>query len=378
MVSKPERLEGFREVWCVVFEFERPPGERPTPLALTAREYRSGQQVRLVGHELAGPEPPYPLGPHALFMAYDAPAALGCHLSLGWPMPARVLDLHAEFRRATSGLLEPGKYDLAAALEHYSLAGEGVDGLEKLLVTMLPRLDLPRAVLVRGRYTAAVARMEATGIPLDQAAYERLRDGWQGVRERLIERVDRDYDVFRGGKFQPRRWQAWVNRHGIHWPRQAPGKLDLSLEAFKDMARSCPEVRAMRELTATLATFRPSGLAVGRDGRNRCPLRPFASKTGRNQPSTSQFIFGQPRWLRGLVQPAEGRALAYVDYEQQEVGIAAALSGDPRMREAYTSGDFYLGFARQAGAVPADATKRTHSDERQRFKQAAIAVQYGM
>ena len=42
--------------------------------------------------------PPYPIGPDVLFVAYFASAELGCHLALGWPLPARVLDLYAEFR----------------------------------------------------------------------------------------------------------------------------------------------------------------------------------------------------------------------------------------------------------------------------------------
>jgi DNA polymerase I len=102
------------------------------------------------------------------------------------------------------------------------------------------------------------------------------------------------------------------------------------------------------------------------------------AKTGRNAPSTNQFIFGAPSWLRGLIKPAEGMALAYVDYEQQEFGVAAALSGDPGMQQAYLSGDPYLGFAKQAGAVPPDGTKKGFRDLRDRFKQCAIGVQYGM
>jgi DNA polymerase I-like protein with 3'-5' exonuclease and polymerase domains len=71
-------------------------------------------------------------------------------------------------------------------------------------------------------------------------------------------------------------------------------------------------------------------------------------------------------------------ALAYADYEQQEFGIAAARSGDPNMQEAYHSGDPYLAFAQQAGAVPAGATKASHRMERERFKLCALGVQYGM
>jgi hypothetical protein len=48
------------------------------------------------------------------------------------------------------------------------------------------------------------------------------------------------------------------------------------------------------------------------------------------------------------------------------------------MMKAYRSGDPYLAFAKQAGAIPADGTKATHRDDREQFKQCALAVQYGM
>jgi DNA polymerase I-like protein with 3'-5' exonuclease and polymerase domains len=83
-------------------------------------------------------------------------------------------------------------------------------------------------------------------------------------------------------------------------------------------------------------------------------------------------------WLRGLIKPPPGHAVAYIDWSQQEIGIAAALSGDPALRDAYLSGDCYLAFAKQANAVPRDATKATHGAERELFKQCMLAVQYGM
>jgi DNA polymerase I-like protein with 3'-5' exonuclease and polymerase domains len=70
--------------------------------------------------------------------------------------------------------------------------------------------------------------------------------------------------------------------------------------------------------------------------------------------------------------------VAYIDYEQQEFGIAAFLSGDEAMMHAYRSGDAYLAFAKQAGAIPPDATKQSHKAERDLFKNCALAVQYGM
>ena len=63
---------------------------------------------------------------------------------------------------------------------------------------------------------------------------------------------------------------------------------------------------------------------------------------GANQPSNSKFVFGPATWLRGLIRPESGMSIAYIDYEQQEFAIGAALSNDPAMTEAYRTGDPYL------------------------------------
>jgi DNA polymerase I-like protein with 3'-5' exonuclease and polymerase domains len=70
--------------------------------------------------------------------------------------------------------------------------------------------------------------------------------------------------------------------------------------------------------------------------------------------------------------------VAHVDWSQQEVGIAAALSNDQALMDAYSSGDPYLTFGKQAGRIPADGTKRTHAAERELFKACVLGVQYGM
>jgi DNA polymerase-1 len=48
------------------------------------------------------------------------------------------------------------------------------------------------------------------------------------------------------------------------------------------------------------------------------------------------------------------------------------------MQQAYSSGDPYLAFAKQAGVVPSDATKESHKSQRELFKQCVLGVAYGM
>jgi hypothetical protein len=562
-----ELLHPFDDVWLVDFEFHQPHGERPEPICLVAREYRSGRSFRLWQDDFSMEiRPPFEVGNDALFVAFYASAELGCFQSLGWPIPARILDLFCEFRCLSNGLDTPCGSSLLGALAYFGIDGIDVSdkaemrelairggpytqverhsllaycetdvlGLAKLLTAMLPKIDLPRAML-RGRYMAAAARMEWSGVPIDTEALTSLRDNWCGIKGRLTREIDRDYGVFvptgahrldpqsrlgaaiyraaaetgiqplhlaaavddvyaryreahapfiaaeiaareRTGLsvrrierwedsgrdhstwpaldvtarelaaehpelglgrgyvqeevaddtdhagllwdrlreptprllakhdreiideavvlaagapddlpddvelgFSAARWADWLIHNGIPWPRLASGNLALDDDTFRQMARVYPAVAPIRELRHALGEMRLfADLAVGIDGRNRCLLSAFRSLTGRNQPSNAKFIFGPSCWLRGLIRPEPGRAIAYVDWSQQEFGIAAALSGDPAMQSAYTSGDPYLTFAKQAGAVPPDATKETHKAERDLFKVCALAVQYGM
>src|SRR6476619_2091449 len=48
------------------------------------------------------------------------------------------------------------------------------------------------------------------------------------------------------------------------------------------------------------------------------------------------------------------------------------------MLAAYQSTDPYLTFGKQAGAIPQDATKKTHGAIRELFKACVLGVQYGM
>jgi hypothetical protein len=554
-----DALNCYREVWAVDFEFHSPAGSRPVPLCVSARELRTGREAGLWLADGAAALPPYPTGPGVLFMAYYASAELGCHLALGWPMPARILDLFAEFRNLTNGRPVTCGAGLLGALAYFGLDGlaatekkdmqalairggpfdpsekaalmtycrADVDALIQLLPAMLPTLDLPRALL-RGRYMAAAARMEWAGVPLDPEAFAALRDGWDKIKGRLVREVDKDYGVFvpagrppldpetkfgsavieaarlwglnpdalaaaadhvhreersclagrreavraarkatgitvrqandledrypvgfdadardlagmypdlgigRGydpdvpdldygerlwhvltepdplipprhsaetirkaadmlgpdaGReppvgpmtFSSARFGDYLARFGIPWPRRPDEALALDDETFREMAKAYPrELGPIRELRHTLSKLRLNELAVGPDGRNRTLLSAFRSTTGRNQPSNSKYVFGPSTWLRSLIRPGPGRALAYVDWSQQELGIAAALSEDPQMMEAYRSGDFYLTFAKMAGAVPADATKATHGRKRDQFKTLALGVLFGL
>jgi hypothetical protein len=220
--------------------------------------------------------------------------------------------------------------------------------------------------------------MEATGVPIDHGVYTALSARWTAIQGHLVEAVDQDYGVYAAGSFSSAGFAGYLARRRIPWPRLESGALDLQEKTFRERARAYPELAALHELRATLSQLRLNALAVGRDGRNRTLLSAFRARTGRNQPSNTKFVFGPATWLRSLIKPAPGYGLANVDFASQEVGIAAALSGDPALMAAYRSGDVYLSFAKQAGLAPPDATKASHGAVRDQCKAVVLGINYGM
>ena len=385
-------------------------GNPPVPVCMVVREWSSGVTKRYWQSDLQQMATcPFPIDDTALWIAYYASAEMDCFHVLGWTPPVNVLDLFAEFRRLTNGLQPAHGNDLLGALLHFGLPSIGgeqkyvmrdlvltggpwnldeelaildycetdVVALSDLLVAMQSQIDWPRALL-RGRYMKAVSRIQMNGVPIDIEILQQLLRHWTGIQDQLIAAIDSAYGVYEGRTFKIARWEAYLIAKGIPWPRLESGRLDTTDATFRDMARTYVEVAPIRELRSALSTMRLANLQVGDDGRNRCLLSPFKARTGRNQPPNSKFIFGPSVWLRGLMRPEPGMGLAYVDWSQQEFGIAAALSGDVAMMTAYRSGDPYLAFAKQAGAVPEDATKQTHESAREQFKACVLAVQYGM
>ncbi len=396
-------------IWCLDFEFTQGPGERPVPICMVAHEVRTGCTMRM----WLQPPPPCPFDPYedAVFVAYMAAAEASCFLAMGWPVPPRWLDLLVEFRVATNGIVPPGKRGLLNALAYFGLSGISLDekdqgrelamrgapfaeweavalfaynesdvtALRLLLLAMLPSIDWERAVELRGRYMVATARMQHLGIPIDVERLHILKKRWPEIQRNLMLLASYRYAVngrgaYNHGSFDARVFEAYLLRRGIRWPRHAgSGRLKLDDDTFKMLTDAHPELRRLRDTRTALSQWRMTDLPVGADGRNRTALWAFSSRTGRTQPSTSEFIFGPAVWLRGLIKPDPGMAVAYVDLKAAEWGIAAALSGDARMQSAYRSGDPYLRFAELARETLIEARRK-----RPAYKIAGLGVLYGM
>jgi DNA polymerase I len=411
----------FRHVVLADFEYRQVDGELPEVRCLCARDMCSGREWRLWADEL-GARPPFPTGADSLFVGYYLSAEFSAFHALGWPLPTHSLDLYVEFRVATNGRPTPwGKRSLLAALEHFEI--DGIDAVEKqgmrglamrtgpsssyaaaerrdlldycmtdvlalecLLRPILREVlfaagDAPRRcfrqALMRGEYMAALAVVEARGAPIDVDMFDRLRRAWHQIPRRLAARLDPKFGVFVDGKVSRERLAEYLVREELcrSWPRtEARGWLDTSADTFKEMARLHPRLEPLHQAVATLAQAKNLALKVGADGRNRAFLSGFGAKTGRNTPSSTEYVFGLSAWMRHLIKPVPEHTLLYVDWHAQEPGIGGTLSQDGALIEAYDQGDVYLGFAKLSGLAPAWATKATHGDLRDAIKVTFLAV----
>jgi DNA polymerase I len=384
----------FREIWAVDTEFYPGTGlanggregDPPTPLCLVALEMRTGRIIRLWQDEL-GRFAPYRLDADALFIGYLNSAEFGFHIARGWGQPACALDAYVEFRHyvndgsSKSGDREKGFFGLAGALQYFcedgidtahktdmrdrilqgppfraeerelilSYCESDVRALARLVQHIIPTIrSLPHAMM-RAKFMWTVAQQERRGIPTDLPLLTRLREQWNEMQGELVREMDAPFGIyeFEDGKphWRKQRFADYVKRHRMSWPAYADGSLDETDKTFREMEGLYPHIGPPRELRYSISKLRLNDLSVGADGRNRTLLGPFGSKTARNQPSNAKYIFGPAKWIRFLITPPPGRALVHRDYSQQEVRIAAVVSGDAALLEACESGDVYLGIA---------------------------------
>ena len=410
----------FAEIWLHDFEFVSQSGAHPDVVCLAARELRSGRTIQL-WFDGPGEPPPYRVDRDVLFVNFVANAECACHLSLGWPLPANVLDLSPAFRNLTNGRFTPEGKGLLGALRYFQLDAisvkqkdamhkrmmqgrpftpaereqilayceSDVGALERLLARLLPEIDLGVA-LYHGEFAAASALMEHCGVPIDMTVFPQLADQktWRAVRDAMVPAIDAQYGVYVRNQigdwsFNFERFAAYLARQGIVWPRLESGNLNMKRKTFEDMSKGWPQLEELRQLRHARDKMRKVKLAVGVDGRNRTVLWPFKAKTSRTQPKASQWIFSPAVWLRSLIKPEPGTAVAYIDYSSMEFLIAASLSDrhcgpTNNMLDMYRTGDPYLAFTKQVGAVPITATKESHAAAREKYKTMILAVQYGM
>jgi hypothetical protein len=416
----PSSFDRFREVWEHDFEYRRDENHCPVPEALFAKEHRTGTEIRMRREQLlASTRLPFGQGTDTLVTSYSNVAELNCLNTLNYPIPPNLLCTYTETCAAINGLDIDGLtrkrpsileacdlFDIPhmtkehkarmrdlilnnteyteeqwCEIEKYNRA----DGLEEsaILEAIAPQIDLP-AALFRGRYLKAVSPTELCGLPVDvDYLLAELETNWQALRMHYIRRDDTFGLYDNDGSFCEDRLEALVEQRGwTSWPRTPTGKLETKSRTIGKQCKLHPELRQLQRLRDQIAELRLGKFlnSIGADGASRCPILPFWTVTGRNQPSGRDVVFllSLPSWTHGSIKPKPGWGIACLDWVSQEPGLAAGLSQDPALIADYQSGDMHMRFAIRAGLAPQWATKHSHGPLRDMLKPVSIGVNYGI
>lgn len=405
--------DDFKNIWVIDYEFNgSDKGNIQNPLCYAGKNLFTNETIT---HWIDGTEtgPLYSTDDDTLIVAFFASAEMGCHIPLGFKIPLYIFDLYAEFRNLTNGLKLGVKNNLIGACMCYDipcinatrkelmrsriLQGEPFTYQEKEDILQYCSEDVEMTAglyytikksmiaekiplcyaLLRGRFMAAVAHMEYYGVPIDVEKFDEVIDCWDIIKEELIFQMDKDYHVYDGTTFKVKWFHNYLVKQSIPWEYTPTGQPKTDQKFMEAKAKIFPQLKPLQELWKAMGQLRQNKFLIGEDNRNRALLNPFSSKTSRGYPQSSKFFFANAIWLRSFIKPEENMAISYIDYEQQEFGIAAILSQDENMIKTYLTGDCHIAFAKAAGAVPANATKQTYPKERELYKTTLHAIDYG-
>jgi hypothetical protein len=420
--------DSFVSVVVCDFEYEVAPGDLPNVLCMVAyvldENLRHVRTIRLWRGEF-GAIPPFDIGPDTLFVAYSAWAEMTCFQVLGWKFPIHIFDQHTTYLAASNILLpynpdevrkKPRKR-LSDACRAYRIEGwecidketiskaigdgiwrerfspqEVVDYCEEdvrmevqlLRAQLRTGTDVPR-VLHWSNYSAkAIARIQARGMPIDMSLWNLVQENKTAVIGELLRQFDPSFGdgapiYTPEGEWNYTRFAQWLVRAGIHaWPRLDSGQLDVDSDAFRLMYHVHPGIEGLHALRDSIGFIAKARLPIGRDGRNRPSLFPFGTATGRNAHAKSPY--NAHAGVRSFMVCPPGSTMFYLDWRSQEVGVAAAHSGDRTLQEDY-SGDIYHALARLCGLTDDPDPIRWKRDNRairDRMKPLQLGVNYGM
>jgi DNA polymerase-1 len=184
------------------------------------------------------------------------------------------------------------------------------------------------------------------------------------------------------GEFSSWRFEQWLISAGItEWPRLESGALQLDGDAFRMMYGTHPAIEGLHALRESLGVIVRARIPIGPDGRNRPSLFPFGTATGRNAQAKS--LFNAHASMRSFMKFSAEKIGLYLDWRTQEVGIAAAHSGDVQLAEDYLAGDIYHALAKLCGLTSETDVKRWKNSpegklQRPRMKPLQLGINYGM
>lgn len=249
----------------------------------------------------------------------------------------------------------------------------------------------------RGEYSLATALMVTKGYPVNMVKVRKFMSNLDKILASTQEACNEEgVEAFvwneKLGRYvgKEKVIRDWLEKQGHpYWRKTDKGKLSLSKDAFNDYYDSTSEgfggaYYRFLKTKQSLNGFSPGTSRskftdfVGSDSRARPYFGIYGSQSSRSQPAATGFLALKAHWMRNFIEAKPGRAICEIDYASQEFLVAALLSQDKNMIEAYESGDPYTAFGIQSGLMPKGATKRTHGELRDKLKTLVLGMSYGM
>jgi len=230
-----------------------------------------------------------------------------------------------------------------------------------------------------------LARMEQSGVRVDEAALARLSDELGCELAELEQRIyKRAGETFNIGS--PKQLQR-ILFEKLALPPSRRTKTGFStdeavlenLAVEHEIAREIVRFRHLSKLRGTYLDALPK-LVHPETGRIHCRFNQAVASTGRlstsnpnlqNIPVRSEY----GARIREAFVPAEGRLLFSADYSQIELRILAHFSEDPALLEAFRShGDIHVDTAARVFEVPRD---QVSAEQRAQMKAVNFGILYG-
>ena len=260
----------------------------------------------------------------------------------------KIIDIHADYNHPykLADLLSRGEYVRMSAEMDFASQGFPVYG--GAVETIFGNKDKVKTDIIQS-------------LPLYwRLCYEKTKDNnWTQKKKEINELI---------------RIRGWTE-----WKRTDTGLPVLKDEYLKELALIIPEVGVLRTAIKSLNTLNSADLREQVvDGYIKPKTFAFTAVTGRNGlKPTAGYLLNLPAWLRRVINPHPGMYFAGYDWSQQEIAVAAALSGDQKLLEAYQTGDIYLALGKMSGHIPESGTKKTHKKQRDLFKALQLGLGYG-
>jgi DNA polymerase-1 len=246
------------------------------------------------------------------------------------------------------------------------------------LMDVLQRFDLP--------LVPVLARMEEAGIRIDREYLGRLTTEFRADRARLeqemVEMARRAFNPASPTQLAEVLFvDLALSTKGIKKGKTGYSTAASELEKLRGQHPIIEKIEDYREVSKLLSTYvEVLPLLADADGRVHTTFNQAIAATGRLS-STDPNLQNIPirtelgRRIRGAFVAPQGRVLVSCDYSQIELRLAAALSKDAAMTEAFVRGeDIHQSTAAKIWGIPlVDVTK----DQRRAAKAINFGILYG-